>query len=260
MACPEFGPCEPWVTPEEVARCCADAPEGYDFAWEIELASQVLFELSRRLFPGTCDECVRPYCEVEPCVPFQPWANLNLPTCCGHGNPSCCYSVPQIKLHYPVCEIKEVLIDGVVLDPSEYRVDDNRYLVRLAESCGTNPGWPSCQCLDVPSTEVGTWEIRYCYGSQPPAIGKAAAAKLACEFFNACNGDCCELPEGTTRIVRQNVTIERDDYEGFFGAGRTGCREIDMFLGAYNPNRYQRRPAVFSPDVRPYPRRVDCGG
>jgi hypothetical protein len=62
-------PCTPWVTGDEVADCCSvESSSGALFDMAAEQASQLLFELSGRLFPGECGpKVVRPPCHGCSC-------------------------------------------------------------------------------------------------------------------------------------------------------------------------------------------------
>jgi hypothetical protein len=160
---------------------------------------------------------------------------------------------------YPVTAIAEVLIDGVAQPPSEYRLDGNRKLVRLADAYGKAQDWPSCQRLDLADTEENTFAVTYYYGVAPPALATRAAAQLACELYRACSseGGECALPTGTVRVTRQGVTVERAELATFLSGGQTGLVQVDAFLAAYGlggPRR--RRPAIWSPDGPRYAQRL----
>jgi hypothetical protein len=157
-----------------------------------------------------------------------------------------------------VTAIQQVLIDGQVVDPATYRLDGNRYLVRLVDpDSGDQLHWPACQNMARDSLiDAGTWEVTYEYGSPPPALGVMAAAELAVQFYYASTGNAaCKLPSGVTKIVRQGITIERL-VPMFVKGQRTGLVLPDAFLAGVNPNGLRRRPAVMSPGVPRYPRRT----
>ncbi len=250
---PSLGPCEAWITGDDVAACCdlSSNPETLD---DVALeASMLLYELSGRLYSGICTQTVRPCAERCPCVwPLFP----DLRHCGDHCG---CGFVSRQKLAgYPVREIVEVVIDGDVVDPAEYRLDNYRDLVRLAD-----PGppvvarhWPRCQNMALEPGEVGTWTIEYTYGVEPPPLGLTAAAELACQLYAACGGGAdCLLPKNATRIVRQGVEIDRQAVLTFLISGtNTGLPLVDAFLVGYSRG-IRRRPAVWTPDVPPFPLR-----
>jgi len=152
---------------------------------------------------------------------------------------------------YPVQAIAQVKINGEIVPPSSYRLDESRYLTRTDGSF-----WPFCQDLAAEDDMDGTFSISYWYGATPPASAVAAASALACELFNACDPDReCRLPEGAVRIVRQGLTIERlQPLASMLKRGETGILPLDSFLAVYGG--YKRRPAIWSPDGPHYARPV----
>jgi hypothetical protein len=157
---------------------------------------------------------------------------------------------------YPVTQITEVKIDGVVQSADTYRVDEWRWLTRMRDPA--DPGvplfWPSCQILDLDDTESGTFSVSYMSGVAPPLAGKAAATALACELLP---GVDCKLPSGAVQIVRQGLTINRlQPLATMLLEGMTGIVTIDAFMAAYNPGKLRRRPAIWSPDGPTYARPV----
>ena len=289
------GPCQPWVSSQAVWECCGSPMttigEGSDqeecpvdmtqFALE---ASQVLYELSGRQFSGACEKTVRP-CSARFCgfqilsrgyVVWDPylwnpyWNNYNW---WWNGTDSCgCMPLDRIKLSgYPVREITEVKIDGVVVDPTTYRLDERRWLVRVPDPLEPDTAlfWPNCQAMGLPDTMAGTFSATYRYGQDPPPLGIHAAAQLGCELYKACAGQSCALPTGTTRVNRQGVTIEKLAFAtwGFVPASRartrapgwnTGMPVVDAFLNTYNTSGLKRRPVFWAPG-RPYARTVGQG-
>ncbi len=274
---PYNGPCLAWTDGDRVEACC-DATVGTDtsvFDDAIAAASEVLFNRSGRQFPGQCERTVRP-CADNACGfqvlsrgyvvwPSAWWYGTNggwgwngqqwnYPNFTGCG----CQPLSRVLLAgYPVVEVTEVVIDGDVLDPSEYRLDDYRLLTRLGDTDGVPHMWPACQALDKPLGESGTWGVTYTYGQSPPNLGQEAATALACEIYKACDPDAdCALPDGVVRIVRQGLTIDKlatldwafqKHSAGAGGRWRTGIPAVDLFLSTYNPAGLQRRPTVWSP-------------
>lgn len=249
------GPCSAWTTSEDAAACCADVGTFVTLLDDsISAASQVLWELSGRRFAGLCSDTVRP-CRVGcGCGGWQVLSRGHLVMPEGHwgyceGSPCGCHDLSRVLLSgYPVREIIEVKIDGVVIAASEYRLDEERYLTRL-----NGDSWPSCARLDLPDTEDGTFSVVYTYGQSPPLLGSQAAGELACQIYLACLGDSdCKLPTGATRVVRQGITVERQtfSYDVANRAWRTGLQLVDLFLNTYNPTNLRRRPAFWGPGRR----------
>lgn len=252
------GPCTDWITEEDVAACCSvEASSGDIFAEVIGPAQSLLYELSGRKYAGLCGPVtVRPCRDNCACFPAQRLAYASggsrlLWTGEWWGSPGCgCGCLSQVKLAgYPVQEIAEVKIDGEVIAPSEYRLDEQRYLSRL-----NNTYWPACQDMSLDDTEEGTFSVSYFYGEEPPALGVSAAAQLACELYKECDTGECALPKGTTRVTRQGIVIEKLAFSSW-GYSRergwhTGLPLVDAFLSAYNPSALIRRPTFWAPGRR----------
>ncbi len=241
-------PCQPWIEPEEVADCCgvtagSDNTEALTAA--ADNASDILFQLTGSRYTGTCERVVRP---VGQAICWAPRVH-RLDT----------FTLSQVKLAGYVTSIVEVLIDGAPIDPAGYRIDEHRYLTRMADAEGNRQVWPRSQRMDRPPTEENTFEITYQHGIDPPGPGIAAAIALACELYKACPapGDTplgeCKLPSGATRIVRQGVTIEIvSALAGMLAKGATGLTDVDAFLSVYA--RKGRASAIWSPDIRQFAR------
>jgi hypothetical protein len=142
-----------------------------------------------------------------------------------------------------------VKIDGVMVDPTTYRLDQNRYLVRLdSDSSGTNPGWPSCQYLARPSSSTGTFEVMLEHGIQPPAAGSYAVARLACELLKSLLGQPCHLPSRVSTVNRQQLSFTMIN-PSMLDNGLTGLYEVDLFIMSYNPAKTRGQTMVWSPDL-----------
>ena len=287
------GPCQPWTSSQSVWECCGQPMttigEGSgaeecpvdmsQFAYE---ASQVLYELSGRQFAGACEKTVRPcgrgWCGFQVLsrgyVVWNPyWWN---PYWDGmswwyQGSNACgCRPLDRIKLNgYPVREVTEVLIDGAVVDPSTYRLDERRWLSRVPDPLEPDVGlrWPACQEMGLPDTMAGTFSVSYRYGQDPPLLGVHAAAQLGCEIYKQCSGAECALPTGTSRVTRQGIVIEKLAFAtwGFTPTARarggrasgwnTGMPLVDAFLNTYNTSGLKRRPVFWAPG-RAYARAV----
>ena len=253
------GPCEAWISGDDVAECCDGAISSTPselFEQSAFAAQEALYVLSGRIFSGTCERTVRP-CRTGCSCGVQILSR-------GHiiwsgeawdcmGDLCGCGSLSQVKLaDHPVRAISQVKIDGSVISSSEYRLDEGRYLTRL-----NGDQWPSCQRLDLADTQGGTFSVTYLYGQEPPEIGKMAAGQLACELYRACSGDAeCVLPSGVSRITRQNVTIEFNAFAAWGrqeGIWRTGLSLVDLFLNTYNPRDIRKRTNFITPGRRPWP-------
>lgn len=235
-------------------ECCSvETTDGIIFDLVAEKASDLMYELSGRLFAGSCGpKKVRPYCHGCACG-YQVLARGHLVASpyagyCSHCLVSCSPSLVKLA-GYPVRAISEVKINGVVLGAGEYRLHQKRYAMRL-----NSTRWPLSQNLTLPDSANNTFSITYSYGEDPPEIGIEAASQLACELYKACANLECQLPTGVARIVRQGLVIERAFFQRdrVTGAWRTGLALVDSFLNAYNPRGIMRRPVFFSPSGPQY--------
>lgn len=224
-------------------------------------ASEVLDALSGRQF-GECQLVIRP-CRSEcsgdtwrfidrswweygqwprPLFYNGVWYNVTCGACSGHCS---CTELQEVRLPDNVITIDEVKVDGVVLDPSAYRVDNFRILVRI--DGGT---WPICNELNNADTEVGTWSITATYGKAVPQLGQIAVGELMCEFVNLLtdNGKC-KLPMPTQSLVRQGITMNFLDPTTIFDNGRVGLYISDLFVTTFNPKRIMQAAQVFDVDA-----------
>lgn len=153
-----------------------------------------------------------------------------------------CTVLCEAILPGPVGRILEVKLDGAVLTPGSYRVDNQHRLVRTDGGC-----WPVCQDLGHDDEDVGLW-VTYYRGAAPNPLTLYAAGVLAAEYYLACTGNDCRLPAGVTSVSRQGVSFQVAT--GLFQNGFTGIREVDAIIGLYNPNGLTAPPSVSSPDMR----------
>lgn len=252
MTAPSTTVCAPWADEADLCAPCDEYTVPGDLLADcLQAASEVLYALSGRQWSGECTDTVRPGG-----IPYDQWLGLR-PWPTVHGDrywqgyrgpwPLGLAPVAEVVLGgYPITEVTQVKLDGVVLvDGTDYRVDNWRTLVRLANSQGMPRVWPAWQRMDLADTEVGTWSVTFKHGTAPPAMGRRACALLACELAKACDpsvfgdGDCL-LPERVTTIARQGVTAVVLDPMAFLDEGKTGIYQVDLFLTAANPGRLNR--------------------
>jgi hypothetical protein len=253
---PEFGGC---LWPLDPA-CLTEAWAVYDEPTQARahaLASTTLHALTARRVGG-CPITVRPAPQRGMCfVPFtggfQPgmntagrWVNN-----CGGFTTGDSFG---ITLPGPVGRVDEVKVDGAVIDPANYRIDNGRHLVWQGE--GESP-FPVSQNLNLPDTEPGTFSVTYLNAYPVDSMGAFAAGILAVEFAKACSNSKCRLPSGVRTIVRQGITMEVQP--GAFPDGFTGIKEVDTFISLWNPQGRRQQSTVWSPDMAPM-RRTTLGG
>lgn len=177
----------------------------------------------------------------QPALIGGQWYNLTCGSCgdtCGCGSPS------SIRLPGPVDHVVQVKINGEVLDPDSYRIDNRNILVRI-----DGGSWPREQDMSSEDDQPGTWSITYGKGSPVPSGGQIAAGVLACELAKAaCNDKSCALPQRVQTVTRQGVTIAMLDSFDDVGKGRTGIWLIDSWVSSIiDPPRPAK---VHSPDLR----------
>lgn len=254
MTALDSGPCQVW-TPHPCTVFPDDTVAVSGVA--LEAATELLWERSHRRF-GLCSVTLRP-CKQE-CWPAgaMAWLGSWLPTtnasaggwgwpypallggrwynlgCDSCGDSCSCTMLQQVKLPNPVASVTQVKVDGVVLAPSAYRVDNWQWLVRIDGNM-----WPTCNDLNLDDTHVGTWSVTASYGEIVPESARFAVGELAVMIAKACVQSGCAPSATTTTIQRQGVTKNLlADLDG----KRIGLRMCDLFLRTYNPGN--NRPAV----------------
>lgn len=241
--------CLPDGWPDDPADMTVAQRSAYDFAVEL------LSGLSQGAY-GLCELVVRPCgvgCALSAGFRFLPggWFGPSLISGqvyngCGCTSSCGCSVASEVLLAGPVYDIVQVRIDGVVVDPDTYRVDDGFRLVRLDGLV-----WPMTQDLNASAGLPGTFEVTYRRGQPLSAGGRRALSALMVELFKAgCGDQTCRLPSRVTNIVREGVTYSMlDDPSALLNAGRLGIPEVDMWLALVNPNGARTRMRVFSPDT-----------
>lgn len=257
------GPCTPWIDAADVSVCCPDVIDAAALALAATYGSDAAFALSGHRFPGLCEDVMRP-CRGSnsgcgglgwdggslfypwlggfPSLPYRQngqWFNYG--SCCG----DC--ALPKVKLGGPVVSVDQVLLDGVIMAPTQYALSGD-WLVRI-----DGLKWPCTQDFTKDTTEVGTWEVEWTRGVEPTDYDKKMAAMLACEFARAiCNQSTC-LPANISSLARDGVSISFEDVETLFTQGHTGIPLVDQWLYIVNPYGRVRRATVARADF-PYTR------
>lgn len=259
--------CEPWATIDDIFECtsCAElallesqaGPVPDSVALEnLIIASNIVNRLSALQF-GICEETVRPCCNNDLCGVTLPLYNE-----AAHANRwyhavssqqdncvavVCNTDIPELDLGvFPLDSIVSITVDGSPLDPSAYRIDDDRYLVRV-----DGFRWPSTQNLLLADTEEDTWSVTYRHGIAPPPEGVRAVADLACQLTLACAppelAAKCKLPDYVVSVSRQGVTFNLPSLEERLRHRFINIASVDNFISYVNPNGLHRAPVVMSP-------------
>lgn len=269
----ESGPCEIW---EPV--WCGPLPTGAEAVTgtAIAMATEVLWQAAGQRF-GLCAVTIRPcredcatgwtgFNEWWPGVgsgisgsgggPRPWWYNGTWYNVCSSGcGTSCsCTLIDEALLPAPTRDVLRVMMDGEIMDPSLYRVDENRKLIRL-----DNELWPLCQDMSLDDSQPGTWSVTLTVGEDIPLLAQRALGQLAMEFVKDCLGEDCAIPWEVSSISRQGVSMVFNGVEDSREIlGQMGLRFVDLFVATYNPHRLQHRARVYDVDHNPGPwRRVD---
>lgn len=214
-------PVAAWITE---ARLIADHPNtAYaDGAAErgIVVASEVLYNLSGRRFPGEQTDAIRPHCR------HMHWAT-NRYDCHGAAGLVRLPGYPVVvrdadpEAEPPVAASPVVTLGGEVF--TAFAVYDRRYLART-----DGLSWP---CQNAPyDDDPPTVAITYAWGRTPTAGGQAAASSLAHQYALSMTPDLagtCALPPRVASVVRQGITIS---VTALVEEGRTGLDDVDLWL------------------------------
>ena len=211
MAAPPPPPCSQWTTDEQVRACCTGLDPAFDLTSAIQFASEILFRLSGRRWPGQCNRTVYP-CAGDNCGCMADtwswfassgwgWAYAGYPSlpymvaggwvnrwagCRGICHLDC------VDLPGTVDEVTQILIDGVPLDPSAYKVEAYRRVCRVDGGhwpCSNHLGAEQCETTDeIVEVEItatgGDWSmtidgVTAVFDSTLSAVDLAAAIDLA---------------------------------------------------------------------------------
>lgn len=240
--------CSPWVDLDQVRYCTPSAEPDGQFQRALEAASWLLYAATGYQWPGICTDVIRPCAAGTAGQALQNATGEGsraLPGgegcgCGGGSDLDCgCNAHPSVILPgQPVVDVTEVLLDGVAF--TEHRLIGDRYLIRR-----DGGAWPCCQNLGLASTEVGTWEITYRYGSVPGPAGALAVEVLACELVSAWPpNDCtdCRLPRRLTQATYEGASFAVLDPFTFLDQGRFGIFEVDAFVVTANGGRTPGQP------------------
>ncbi|MGI5292794.1 hypothetical protein ACQEVF_57115 [Nonomuraea polychroma] len=238
--------CQPWPTD---STWCADLPNTPADRTPlqnaaVEHATRTLSLLTGGRY-GLCEHTVRPYCTAcqhQRTPSRHLYLQAGLP---GQSWRPCTHAHDDITLPGPIHQIVAVHIDGRILSPTAYRVDDGVILVR--QDGGV---WPIGQNLAIPNGQPGTFAVRYIRGTSVPLGGVKAVTVLACELVAQLEGRRCRLPTRVTSVDREGVSYQMADPTEWLAAGYTGVDEVDVWLAEVNPaGRGRTIPTVWSPDV-----------
>lgn len=154
-----------------------------------------------------------------------------------------CESSSTVLLTEPVGYIATVRIDGEVLDPSAYHVDDGYKLVRH-----DGGAWPACAGPNFTVTYLNAYEV--------DSYGEYAAGVLALEYLKLfTTPNECRLPRTVANLSRGGMQYEVT--VDMYPDGLTQIPEVDPYIVRWNPHGLKAKPGVYSPDVKPQHRRTE---
>ncbi len=218
---------EPWA----VLADLGDLPDGVSeelAETALQVASDVLFQFTRRRYPGYRQETLRPGRSGRPGA-VEVSSRLHLP-------------------FPPIVSVDAVTIGSESLPSDEWQLLDS-VLIRMADTEGRPRRWPTLQRLDLPLGTPDTWSVTYTHGRRPPPGGVQAAAALARQLATAWSYDQntaagCRLPRRVTTISRQGVTLAVLDPFTLFADGLTGLSEVDLWVSSERFGDRTRRAGV----------------
>jgi hypothetical protein len=223
-------PCEPWASWQDVLALCPDTPklaevEPGTAEYLLDVATWVLWSLDGRRYPGICTVVDRSICR----------------RCYVCGGACVCGVRDTIDLsggRWPIRGVWDVVVDGVELAASAYKLRGRRWLDRV-----DGEFWPASGDL----TDPDAFRLSFAYGRTPPVGLRHAAAVFAAEMGKKCVGAKCAIPERVTSITREQVTYTILDSQRFLDEGRTGIYAVDLALSAARTARRDVAPGGYSP-------------
>lgn len=257
--------CVPWATfedaPDSITSLYDVDPDAVDLAFQI--ASDVLFELSGRRYPGICTDSIRPQSQWRRSDRREWWGpNVDATgevarwgfCSCNRGRETGCAWVPEVKLPgHPVQRASIVVkIDGAIF--TAWDLHDGRYLVRT-----DGLGWPCCQNMLVGDDQIDTFSINYTFGLMPDLGGKQSAIQFGSALFVEMNPEFrarCGVTPRTTRLTRAGTTQELDTVADMLTNGLTGCKFADMWLSSKRFGQTHRPATVIRPGRHRSARRI----
>lgn len=272
-----YGPCAPYATLADLCTGCdctgldVDAEYPCDgLGPDAALVESALLWASRRVFMATgyqffgcCEATIRP-CRQQTCgvvsatLPdgfpwtswLQPeqlpaWASGLVPVwaCSCSADDCSCTSWDRIPLPLlPAREVVSVQIDGDTLDPSSYTLVDSAWLLRV-----DGERWPTCQAVELPDGDVGTWSVTYRHGLDLPPEGVPLVAQYACELARACKGGDCSLGPGIRVVHRDGVEFAVAEPADYRERNLTGFGPLDDWISLLLGGHVSEPPRIYRP-------------
>lgn len=273
----QTGLCAPWISAADAASCGEAAGlDDVQTGRVAMFASEVLYVLSNRQWPGVCPRTVRPAPVGRNwhfiCVPLErAWWAAQM-----GGSNSWAPWLPNdiailqstwpfrdrdsLRLPGPVTSITSVIEDNVTLLPSMYVLEGRSTIRRL-----DGLFWPIDQDLTRAPTTLPpaptadnpnpppAWSIAYQWGAAPPDSGVIACNSFFCEIALALAGsDSCSLPwaGAVATMSRQGLTVNYGALHDQFVNGYVGLADVDLWLNMARGGPWRpRKPRVARADA-----------
>lgn len=255
-----FGPCQQWVTAEDLGTC-VDGATPDEIAAAARLATRMMFLLSGKKWSGVCDyeehPCAGLTCGPGPdgrwllwglgYVPAVPvhldggWQNI--PIAGGACRVDC------IRLPGPVSSLT-VWVDGQVLTEGvDYRLTGWRDVCRMNHLL-----WPVNSDPMIAKEDPGSFAFVFTRGNPIPQVAKDMAIVYGRRRIlpMVCEQNCAQLvQEGLSSASADGISLNFQDMLGAdpFKTGTVGIGIVDEWLRAENPrNRRGRTMRVYRAD------------
>lgn len=254
--------CSPWADSGDVVAVYPDYAGDTGILDEAcVLASDILFELTGRRWPGKCHDTIRPTAQWRSYDGPPRWWPTNGDRgawgwcSCNRGRETGCASLPEIKLNAMV-DRNSIVVTLNGEDFTDFKLHDGRYLVRT-----DGDSWPCCQDLRLDSTADNTWQVDYDHGANPPPGGHVSARfygyQLALSMDPAAvNAGKCLLPKRVTQITRQGITATVLDPMTFIQDGMVGLALVDQWVASLRIGQARRHATVIVPGRHRRARRI----
>lgn len=124
----------------------------------------------------------------------------------------------DLRAQGPIQTVTEVLVNGVILDPTAWRLLNSRILARI-------DGFPW-----NPQRNLGGIVVSYDVGYPPSAMGIQAVEALACELGKLCSGlpSLCRFP--VKPVAAGGSSTPNPDWSKLLEQNYTGVYLFDLWL------------------------------
>lgn len=220
------GPCEQYASVGALQACIPDlTPElAADLIAESTL---ILWALLSRSITGVCEATVF---TDETCWPLPTW--LPYPQSAFDYGRIDRVDRDRIELQRPVVAITEVIERGLLLDPSQYAIMDDGFLVRQ----------DGCYWLN------GV-EITYSFGFTIPDYVTDAALELAVEIWkDRCGLESC-IPRNVSSLSRQGISMTFDQRVDQVREAGPVLGKVAVAMAVANPTNQRMPSEVWSADT-----------